>query len=307
MGDHLAALRLETIVSISKAEWAIVRLHPSENSGGIVAKGAYIDAATGKLLVDVHARFPVVESGHWEVVMSLTSKTEERGSYEWEVSERDARRVLSAGNLYSPFSGGGTVICRVNRIANGSNESSQVYLIPDEWAESVADAFDYIKQNRQRFDPRSVVANRSELVKLLTTANPFLAIAAFRTLSDSDQLDRGVARDALSHRRGYLQGAVVYIALRTEVEEDAIKEEITTIIAGARTTDESKGIAMALLAGMLDHTGSVERAMRYPELMRKLWDKHVQEHGDGTEPDAYIRAVLEKAGIRESAKPGHER
>jgi hypothetical protein len=215
----VAWLDLASIDSPGAQTWAVVRIKPAADSGSGFVRDAYLNVDTGKMVYGAHPTVVERYSGTVDVLASLAGAPEASYTYHWE----QPLRIIDVGpptppDVASyPFIIGGTFVCQIDTDLHGGKEFSPHYQIPDDWVKWAQPALAYIRAHHQMlFSPRQA-SDRTTLKGLTKGDNPFLAIAAFRTLTRVGEPAESLAAIAL-HRNGVLQGALVAVLVDAEMK-----------------------------------------------------------------------------------------
>ena len=159
-------------------------------------------------------------------IVALMGSPQIPSSYKWEftskiviqpyqVSSEEVEEGAEYNRNYFifPVGPGGTAIFRINEAAEGPARFQPAYLIPDEWANFAAPALAFIRQNAALFEPDTARINQARLRALIGDTNPFVSIAAARTLIDAHLLQGEAAQQALSQSQGWRLSVLVYLLM----------------------------------------------------------------------------------------------
>lgn len=171
-----------------------------------------------------------------------------------------------AREIFDVFNGrGGCVVCQVNDGYAGRSRYSPALLIPAQWTHHCESAVHFVREHPEAFpvDPSARQITYERLQKLCNDPNPFLAISAFKRLSDNDTINIEEASKLVATSKFEVQGALALIMLRKRAPAlhpvdrtqsdvplriDARLHALSTVVASANDFKMIRGIALASLA-----------------------------------------------------------
>lgn len=242
--------------------WALVRIMPGPDSGGI--------AASTKPDVKGQGQGPDLRwRGTFQVLATLTATglttVHSTGSKSYlftipwpfinhEVSDNQP----GAGELmdwYAPFASGGLALFQLSSDPATGNLTSlpdpPPYMIPDPWQKDLGPAWQFLHAHSPLFLPKNTVHNQVALRKMLTDPNPFIAIAACRALTQTNLLSLPQMQAVLTQARGERQAAFLFLIMRAAVTgPDSTQREtmVTGLVSQATDASELTGILAGLNA-----------------------------------------------------------
>src|SRR6266540_7520940 len=117
-------------------------LKTSSRSGSATVPGAYIKADTGELITPPNADTVIVKEGTWKVIAAAPQAKPPTGNqYSWTESPAEEKRILFPEDYYSPFTHGGTILCRPESNPNSLAAFGRVHLLFSDWDKYVVPAF----------------------------------------------------------------------------------------------------------------------------------------------------------------------
>jgi len=273
-----ASLQVRDYVVAGHPRWVVAIVIPGARSGSATIPGAYIDAATAKLVQPNNAEMVLVEEGTWKAISAGRGNFQTVGdSYSW-ANPLQEKRTPAPDDFYSPFSSGGTILFRPEPTKSGRDWFAAVRLIFADWGRYVEPAFVFTQGHPELAQPQ-----------LVTGENPLLAALAFRELVAAGRMPIEAARDFLIWAQGYRAGTFSYLMSSTGFEQ----EMLHTVQS---TEDRSKLRLLALgvfAAGLfLRDTATTSRSRSILSRIRR----RLTETGGGQ--DEYLFSIFEKAGIR---------
>ena len=257
-------LHLDTTAKAGDLPWSIVRLAPEPHSGSTTLIGAAIDGKTGKL-IDAATGKAAVESsfspativeGSWALVTRIGApRGKQRGHYKWTEPLEYRKRKLEPKDVYRPFAKGGTVLCRHNPEVEGAAQFDAVSLLPTGWETNVAPAFDALKKNKVLSRQPTSAVDKMSLKALMANTNAITSTIAFRSLSETGNLDAQTVQQTLSKATGYHRAVLMYVALAhaPAAGPAAIEPALTQAVQGTIRPPDSRSAALAFAAVALFH------------------------------------------------------
>jgi hypothetical protein len=189
-----------------------------------------------------------------------------------EVIRPIANEMLSGGaarEIYDVFLGrGGCVVCQVNDGYPGRSRYAPALLIPNDWAADIEPAIRFVREHPDNYSlnepPKRDVAMKS-LRDLCGSENPFLAIAAFKLLSDNEAIGIDESCKMIAFASSTEKQAALALILlwrrppaafwidRTKKEEltpriDERTKALTAVATSAHDFNRVRGIAVACFA-----------------------------------------------------------
>jgi len=286
--------------------WIFATVQPDKNSPENKIEGLYIDGITGRMVKapgskDIHAVHGTVNT---LALLGTLSKPPTR--YRWDFPELFngfSSHNQSEDRLpFSPFYyRGGTVIFRYNEKAEGAAKFNPVYLIPDEWANSVVPAFKFQQANQALFDETKVAANFKPLTALLSDANPFNAIAAARILAPQRGLDTTFILSNLASSTGYTQAIFAYLTFKNahQLRQEAIDNALGRVIDKASSAATLKWITLGMTTALHDDANSYFALKDRTKTLLLRVDKRQKTLDTKTPDDDYVNELLIVAQVRE--------
>ncbi len=227
--------RLDLSQVLPDQTWVVANVFPKGSYSHI--PGGYIDAK-GQIHTPLNAHMVNVLKGSYKVLDVLAGTPAKESDYELEdtVRRNEGMEKLSVYQVfvYSP----GTAVFRINETAQGIERFTPAYHISQDWAPLVAPALQQIRANPDWFRSDATDQHRLQLKVLLTNPNPFLAIAAGRSLSEAHQLDPL----SILQIRGLVQGVLTTLVLQQLPSDELLpprekaptsQEEILADVRGA--------------------------------------------------------------------------
>lgn len=219
LGHDLAALDLLRLEAQSDEEaWVVLAIEAAPSSGRVRVVGVAVGSGTVTTTGEVRTEATV--EGRAEVLRVLSGRVASRSlTYRWPFEYLYPRGEDAAA--FSPLRGGGSVVARLlrmNRAQDGKIESpgqvGSLSLIPESWQGDIAGARTALAKEAAVFSKPAEPQSLARLEHLLTSANPFVALAAFRALASARTPEREAAlREKLAAARGVQQSAWVVLAL----------------------------------------------------------------------------------------------
>lgn len=253
-GHDLATLNLLGLDAKSDAEaWVVLAIEPAPASGRVRLVGVVVGSGTVTTTGEVGAEATV--EGRAEVLQVLSGHTALRSlTYRWPFEHLYPRGEDAAA--FSPLRGGGTVVARVKTkpgAETGRLESADqlasLFLIPKPWQGDLASARTALAKDAAAFSQPTEPQNAARLERLLTSSNPFVALAAFRALASvrTPESD-AVLRARLASAQGIEESALVVLALTHGLAlDDRLPKEPKTSALEPRAL--AVGAAAAMLYG----------------------------------------------------------
>ena len=288
----MAELRFDVPPDSGARPWSLIRITPEPHSGSATFADAMIEGETGRL-VDVHTLQPIppeqtkpriIKEGSWQMIEELGKAAGvTSGEYSWLELPRERIRRLAPDDLYSPFVGGGIILCAFDVAAEGPAQFQSVYLVPQGWAPHVKAAWEQF-QSEPAFLPGLLREEKTRrLAGLITGPNPIVATLAFRDFirAGADEPNWSTAtaqRDGREAEFTYLLLDLTDPAERwRELLENAGGESARAVAAGA------------LAAAMFGNSGAAQAQAR--ELLNALREK------PGADADPFVGQVLKVLGM----------
>lgn len=254
LGHDLATLNLLGLDAKNDAEtWVVLAIEPAPASGRVRLVGVVVGSGTVTTTGEVGAEATV--EGRAEVLQVLSGHTALRSlTYQWPFEHLYPRGEDAAA--FSPLRGGGTVVARLvlrDPAQEGRLESADqlnsLSLIPEGWRGDLASARTTLAKDAAVFSQPAEPQNAARLERLLTSSNPFVALAAFRALASVRTPEREAAlRERLAAAHGVEQSALVVLALAKGLAlDDRLPEEPKTSALEPRAL--AVGAAAAMLYG----------------------------------------------------------
>jgi hypothetical protein len=167
-------------------------------------------------------------------------------------------------------------------------------LIRPEWQRFIRPGLVSYSENAARFQPRDAQRNRQALVALLRDDNPFLTVAALRTLANAGALDAKSIAELLLREDPFWQGVATCVLLNAEAPEKRgeVLREILKVVDQAENYSRVRGITSGLLVVCTDVPRTSARRDLLPliyALIEKARDpKMGADDGHALEPLATI-------------------
>ncbi len=285
-----------------EATWILAQIHPGPFSGGGIAGSFYQDADSGKIVQVPGGRDMIRVNGTFHILTALTGKPQETDyAYQWDFPLPDSFRPTKNNPVesFEIFISGGTAIFPLPRDLQNSAQVLPIYSIPAEWQTFVSPAWQYYQVNAAIFEPQIIMENKAKLQQLLEQDNPFLAIAACRTLAQAHLLDQDFINGPLLRATQLRQAVFTFLLLgQTQSSTDEFVENkfLAILQQTIRGSDAENltGIALGSLVGLrqLGHEGSV-RAFRVLEAI----EKKPIPGGAATESTRFIAGVIKVASL----------
>ncbi len=295
--------------------WVVADVIPDSTSPSSVSVGAYIQAETGKTVVPPGSYEVITVHGSINILSVLAGIPQPLNRYEWEWKNPERSGPINTATPEENTSffiggAGGTAILRINAEGIGENKFFPDYLIPREWTPFVVPALKYVQSHSEMFRSEEANTHRVQLQELLSDANPFIAIAAARTLQQARLLDANFVRERLTKVRGFEQSVFTYLALEQSpvgkapeatpnippAPQDVVKggdevmmegtlaEEVARVVNNAKDSEALKAIALGVSDS--EQNTMLERE-RVSQLLRRV-AKRQTALNTHVEADAYL-------------------
>ena len=215
--------RLDLSTLAPEQGWVLAQIKPDKNSGNARVITKYDEQ--GKPIPDSHPDMIFRDNGTLSSAVTLSGSPQVPASYLWQSTEkieismggeRESKDADQRSDwIYSLFTvgPGGIAIFRINEHVEGEEMFRPAYLIPDEWANFAAPALAFTRQNAALFEQNAAKTNEPRLRALIGAPNPFIGIAAARTLIESRLLQGEAAQQALGQSQGWRLATLVYLLL----------------------------------------------------------------------------------------------
>jgi hypothetical protein len=257
-------LHLDPTATAGNQSWSVVRLNPDPYSGSETLVGAALDAKTGQLInaatgkpaADSSFSSGMIEEGSWVPVTRIgVPRGKQRGRYKWTKPLEYEKRRLDPEDIYRPFVKGGTVLCKHNPEVEGATQFDAVSLLPTGWEAHVSPAFDALKKNKVLSRQPASAVDKMSLKALMANANAITSTIAFRSLSESGNLDSKTVQQTLSKATGYHRAVLMYIALvhAPAAGPSTIEPALTQAVQGTSGPADNRSAALAFTAVALFH------------------------------------------------------
>jgi len=302
----------------SSQSWIVAKVEPDKDSPSDRDVGVHFDK-NGHLVIEPDTRIRTIRtvSGILHPTLNLSGKAQLPTSYHWEYEENVRVPDISEEEERYPIflsGSGGTALFRINEATTGKNEFQPAYLLTDEWVPFVQPAFKYAQAHKEAFDPDNVSEYREQLQQLLLDPNPFLAIAAARTLGEAHQLDAAFVQGPLTQTKGLEQSVFAFLfiqqlprdkrldlgdeqvtpkklndAVAKAISGETPTENLAAFIDSARDAETLKAITVGLAALLDSRDSSIFTEARVEGLLHHVIgrQKTLNTH---TEADAYLNA-----------------
>ncbi|MDQ3814355.1 MAG: hypothetical protein M3347_10440 [Armatimonadota bacterium] len=311
-----AALQFETL-NEPNSTWVVAEITPSPTSGQ--TKGMTKDPQTGQLTQTPGSRIVRVLDGSIKVVVTLVgSPQKDVWNYKFEKPSFIAAGLvgtpINSQDKYLPFFCHSTVICRLNKEATTDpdnpteSEFFPLYVIPSEWQQSVMPAFQFYQTNSKLFQVATAAQHHEQLLKLIEEENPFLAIAAWRTLVQAHRIEESLIQGPLARSIGFKQAVLTYVLL-THSAKDAqskLTEQISRIVENADNSAQLEGLAwgtqVALGAGVKGTTRSEQYAVISTTMQQRFvlltkMQKRQLSFGTRSPADEHLFSIFRRARV----------
>jgi len=262
---------LKDLMRSPEQAWVVAGIKPQVPNGG--SSNAYVDSATGKLVVAPNGFEYVTLGGTFRVVATLASpvkKTVWMYNLILPIHDNFGVRSSSPEVRLMAFYRGGVAIFRIVDTQDNPQSFDPVYLIPEEWATLVGPALKYCKTHPKVFLESKVLKNQNELRRDLLSSNPFIEIAAYRTLSANQTLRKQYGFRPIAAATGFRQGILLCIALKNISAREETAAGVTDYIDKAKNTAELEGITIGLVSSLREWGLSDSDRALYLSLLRKL-------------------------------------
>jgi hypothetical protein len=257
-------LHLDPTAKVGDQAWSVVRLAPEPHSGSTTLLGAAIDgktgglieAATGKPAAENSFASAIIEEGSWTLINRIgTVRGTPLGRYKWTEPLEYRKRKLDPDDIYRPFSKGGIVLCRHNAEVEGATQFDAVSLLPTGWEANVSPAFDALKKNKVLSRQPTSPVDKMSLKALMADNNAITSTIAFRSLSESGNLDSKTVQQTLSKTTGYHRAVLMYVALvhAPAAGPAAIEPALAQAVQSITRPPDSRAAALAFAAVALFH------------------------------------------------------
>jgi hypothetical protein len=210
---NLAAVGMD-----AEALWVVVQTFPEAHSGSATLHDVAINGATGRLvgagLRTGGLQADVVREGKWRIleVLSGTPPTTS-GHYNWSQPWQLLTRGLSREDVYDPFIHPATMLCLIEPASAGRSSFHQISVLPEGWAELVADAVSAAHQIGLSPDEPATEATYGRLRSLLESPNELLLSTSIAALTRGQALDADTHDELLGRLNGYQRSVLHYMTL----------------------------------------------------------------------------------------------
>lgn len=281
--------------------------------------GAYYDGDKRKMVVPPQSHLVLVVSGTVRVLVPLSGATASRLPYKWEESPFGRKNESSL-----LFRASGTAVMRVNREKSGAEQFGPAYLIPSAWNSLVKPAFERVQAKRDLWTKETALAHRVQLESELLDTNPFVAIAAARTLGQAKFLDEHFIENQLTKAMGWKGSAFTFLVLQQlpsqlsldlpnapltadvirkaenkALADEPLAEAIGKVIDQAKDAGTLYDITLGLTTASRRSITDAERANKlllHVDARQKALHTH-------TPADADLDLLLQTAGVRSRPMP----
>lgn len=226
------------------------------NSGDTIAEGPYINAKTGEYVEPPGSKYEMIIRGELKVVAPVFGVEPFRHMpYRWKV--REMRPDPEDAAYYSPFRSGGIALLGYDDAEAGARQFNPTYLLPTEWADDVAPAYQYVGKHASTFDVKTAPRHRTELRQLMASPNPVLGVFAARTLCGLGGDDWRYVR-AHWNDGGGLQSAVDLLLVLRNAASTGASTLAVNLGKQASTSDVhvSRAVLLAGVGAIMDGSGS---------------------------------------------------
>jgi hypothetical protein len=294
-----SSLRFKVFEINGVSSWVLAVVTPSSRSGSATVLGAYINGDTGELITPPNADTAVVKEGTLKVVAAAPqAKQLIRNQYSWTESLAQRKRALVPEDYYSPFSHGGTILCRPESSPNSLARFGPVHLLFSDWDKYVAPAFSVAERQPTLFE-EAKRGDASQLEQLLTQDNKLLAVLAFRTLILAGLMTENVLKGQLSRADGQLLAIMTYLTLTNSGLQSGNQwvQELTSTVQSARNVQKIRPIALGAFATNLFRSGDGLALANSKSLLGTIRQR-LGTLGVAIEKEPDLRLILEKMDVR---------
>jgi hypothetical protein len=227
--------------------WIVALATPGPRSGKATTPGAYIDGKTGKVVMPPSPQTVVMKQGTWQVVAGGQGRQE----YAWnEPMER--KRVPAPEDQYSPFIHGGDVLFRPAPQVAALADLGPVALLFSGWAQEVAPALAYYRDNAGAFGDKPGPAESRLLMSLLSGQNRLLAVVALRTFQGAGGLTPEQEREYLTRvGAGEFAAIVAYLMLSGPGPGDRLAAEAANAAQATHDPAKLRSLGLGAFAAVL--------------------------------------------------------
>lgn len=269
--NSLTAFSFSQLKPAETISWIVGQVRPGKNSGTLHIQSGYIDADSGQFVnkpVGTGQDFSEL-FGTVQISQTLNGKAlPQTLEYRWRETTsgvRRGRRPLGQQNqnFTQAFRGGATVIMAVDSSKAGRDRFGTVFLLPTQWEAFVAPAYRAYTAEPTLFDVAKVSTNAGKLKISLDSANPFIAIAATRTLAQTNRLGQDFVTDTLTRSRGLRQATFTALFIGQGADKVALGalqtgEPFAPLVASLVSAQPVSGLKNLLL-GVLAGKGATTR------------------------------------------------
>lgn len=294
----ISALPFESISKAAGQNWVVIRVTPQTNSGSATIPGAYIEAETGRVVIPSDSAAPVItKQGTWELIAALQkggSPIPRVGRYSWN-EPIDRKRQTNPEDIYSPFTNGGILFCRLNLNEKGAEQFQPCYLVPDEWQNDVIAAHEQAKRHPKSSMGPATRLQARRLAQMTADKNPILALHAFQSLIRDQQSDPKTLGSILETSREQRRAVFIYVVVvnPTTVIENT-RNTLKRLIANSAKADELKPIALGAFAAVLFQPHSKDAQAIAGELLVAIRDRAAEI---GADADVDLVSIFKVTGV----------
>ena len=292
-----AALKFKEFHADGQSAWIVAAVRPAPASGSASVPGAHIKASTGEFVAPRGAQPVVSKSGTWEAIArSSGAASADKASYSWPEQISEKRGLPTPEDYYSPFSDGGTIAFRYQPNSVGIDQFQSVRLIFPDWAKDVASASAFVESHRGLLENGEQRAPEVvHLQQLLKDKNRFLAVEAFRELSDSGHLDGNLVFERITHAAAPQDAVLTYLVL-TSRGGDELSEQVNAAVRSSADQKKLESIALAAFSALLFRSNDSKAIARSRSALQHVHDR-ARQLRIPMDPNSYLSLIFNKSGI----------
>jgi hypothetical protein len=282
-----ASLSFQEFETNGAPSWVLATVTPSSRSGSATVPGAYIDGATGEFVNPSGQGAVVVKEGTWRPIASAhQADPDVDHEYSWTEPLKRRPDPQVPEDYYSPFSNGGTILCRPKSGSAEIDQFGPVRLLFWEWRDFVQPAF--VLAQRAWHRNRQTVSHDNGLV----------ATIALRELLRAKEISPQAASRLLDTADMRRRSVFIYVMLAMGAP-DMAKESVRALVDRVQATqqfEEIQTIALgAFAAALFDSTKTdVAEGSRTVLIAAR---KRLQVDGRTGERATQLLLMCEKMGI----------
>ncbi|MEO6908310.1 MAG: hypothetical protein ABI210_10515 [Abditibacteriaceae bacterium] len=277
-------MRFDNIAQEPEDTWIIAEIDPSSNSGSL--EGLVKNPDTNQLEAASGRKVSKVYDGELKSLYLLKGiENKQSWQYKFNKPALVSGKYLGflAGPLdqYYPFSEKRLVVCRINSKLNGLDQFAPIFMIPQDWQDSLVAAWKYYQQNQTIFQSDKIGSNKEVLRKLLNNENPILVIMAARALAHKNLLDETFIKTTFNQSTGVTRAVFTSLLLlklsNDEANNKSYNEDLDSLLLAIKSTPNWAALrytALGVLA--LQDNGEKVNTRLIKEIINAIKQKQVE-------------------------------